>query len=307
MSKKEISIEKRKEREGLITNIQRMSIQDGPGIRSTVFMKGCNFRCLWCHNPETFSTEPEIEWIRDKCIGCRSCVNICKTGAFSLKDGSPYFRKEMCNSCFDCVSVCYTEAINKIGRNVSPEEIFEEVKQDFPFFKSSGGGITISGGEPMLQVDFVEKTLSLFHQAKIHTALDTNLSLPWSLYERVLPFTDLVLADLKLIEDSLHVKYTGQHNRTVLENFRKLEKTGVPFWVRTPVVPGVNNNENEIRTMASFVSSLKNVKKYELLGYHTLGSCKYINLQINDPMAGSNPLPKNDLLHFQEILKEYNF
>jgi len=292
---------------GLITTIQRMSLHDGPGIRSTVFMKGCNLRCRWCHNPETFSTKPELEWIREKCIGCNSCVNTCRTGAFSLVNGKPEFRKEYCTACFDCVQVCYPEAINKIGRTVTPDEIFSEVEQDFPFFKSSGGGITISGGEPMLQADFTGETLALFQSAGIHTTLDTNLSVSWSLYEGVLPYTDLVLADLKLMNDELHVIFTGQHNTTIVENFKHLDRTGIPFLIRTPVVPGVNDNVQEIRAMAAFAASLKNAKKIELLAYHTMGACKYTNLEIENPMAGSNALSREQLDLFHHILTDYDF
>ncbi|MBW8325911.1 MAG: glycyl-radical enzyme activating protein [Prolixibacteraceae bacterium] len=288
---------------GRITTIQRMSLHDGPGIRSTVFLKGCNMHCGWCHNPETLSMNPELEWIQQKCIGCNSCTEVCPTGAFSLKDGKPDFQKNLCTSCFDCLQVCYAEAINKIGREVTPEDVFTEVEQDFPFFSNSGGGVTISGGEPMLQPEFTKQTLALFKKAGIHTALDTNLSISWKQYEKVLPFTDLVLADLKMMDNALHQKWTGRHNTTILENIYKLDASGVPYFIRTPVVPDINDNEAEISAMAAFVASLKNVKNYELLPFHTLASCKYTNLKLKNPMGQTQDLSKERLERFQEIVK----
>lgn len=287
---------------GRITTIQRMSLHDGPGIRSTVFLKGCNMHCGWCHNPETLSMNPELEWIREKCIGCNSCTEVCPTGAFSLADGKPNFLKTLCTSCFECVEVCYAEAINKIGRKVTPEDVFAEVEQDFPFFSNSGGGVTISGGEPMLQAEFTKQTLALFKKASIHTALDTNLSISWNQYEKVLPYADLVLADLKIMNDALHMKWTGKHNSTILENIYKLDASGIPYFIRTPVVPGVNDCEAEIQAMAKFASSLKNLKKYELLSYHSMASCKYTNLELENPMGQTKDLSKERLEYFQKII-----
>ena len=288
---------------GRITTIQRMSLHDGPGIRSTVFLKGCNMHCGWCHNPETLSINPELEWIRQKCIGCNSCTEVCQSGAFSSIGVKPDFRKSLCTSCFDCVEVCYAEAINKIGREVTPEEVFAEVEQDFPFFKSSNGGITISGGEPMLQDEFTRQTLTLFKKAGIHTALDTNLAFPWKQYWKVLPFADLVLADLKLLDDNLHLEWTGQHNHIILENIRQLDKTGIPYFIRIPVIPGVNDNLAEITAMAEFVASLKNMEKYELLPYHTMASCKYNNLGLENPMGQTKDLSREKLDYFQIIIE----
>jgi pyruvate formate lyase activating enzyme len=287
---------------GRITTIQRMSLHDGPGIRSTIFLKGCNMHCGWCHNPETLSMNPELEWIQQKCIGCNSCTEVCPSGAFSLKDGKPDFQKNRCTSCFACLPVCYAEAITKIGRELTPEEVFAEIEQDFRFFSNSGGGITISGGEPMLQSEFTKQTLALFKKAEIHTALDTNLSISWKQYENVLPYADLVLADLKIMDDTLHQKWTGKHNTSILENIYKLDASGIPYFIRTPVVPGINDNDAEIQAMAEFAASLKNLKKYELLPYHSMASCKYTNLELENPMGKTKDLSKERLEYFQKII-----
>jgi glycyl-radical enzyme activating protein family len=279
-----------------------MSLHDGPGIRSTVFLKGCNMRCAWCHNPETLNKNPELEWIQQKCIGCNSCTDVCSTGAFSSTDGEIHFRKEDCTNCFRCLSVCYAEAIGKVGREVSPEQVFAEAEQDFPFFRNSGGGVTISGGEPMLQPEFTQQTLALFKKAGIHTALDTNLSISWKQYERILPFTDLVLADLKIMNPELHKTWTGQSNRIIFENLKKLDTIGIPFFIRTPVAPGVNDNEEEMQALAEFTSSLKNMRKLELLPFHSMGSFKYSNLEIDNPMENTEDLSKERLEYFQKII-----
>lgn len=291
---------------GLITTIQRMSLHDGPGIRSTVFMKGCNMHCGWCHNPETLNLKPELEWIAQNCIGCNSCTEVCPSGAFSVIEDKPFLQKNLCTSCFKCIDVCYAEAVSKVGREVAPDDIFAEVEPDFPFFKSSEGGVTISGGEPMLQADFTARTLALFKQAGIHTALDSNMSVSWEFYEKVLPHTDLILADLKMMDDALHVKWTDKHNTTILENISRLDASGVPYFIRTPVIPGVNDNEQEISAIAAFVASLKNVKKYELLPFHTMANCKYVNLELENPMGATLDLPKEKLEQYQKILNDYN-
>jgi len=261
-------------------------------------------RCAWCHNPETLNKNPQLEWIQQKCIGCNSCTEICPTGAFSSGNREIHFQKEDCTNCFRCLSVCYAEAIGKVGREVSPEQVFAEVEQDFPFFRNSGGGVTISGGEPMLQPEFTKQTLALFKQAEIHTALDTNLSISWKQYEKVLPYTDLVLADLKMISDMKHQQWTDKHNSVILENFYKLDSSGIPYMVRIPVIPGVNDNEEEILAMAKFTSSLKNMQKLELLPFHTMGSFKYSNLEMDNPMGNTEDLSKERLEYVEKILKQ---
>lgn len=292
-----------KNRTGIITAIQRMSIHDGPGIRSTIFMKGCNLRCRWCHNPETFSRAPEIEWIKDKCISCQACLLVCQSGALSLHEEKVQFDKSPCTVCFDCVPVCFPEALQKIGREITPGELFSEIEQDFPFFMESGGGITISGGEPMLQSAFVLEALKLFKNAGIHTAIETNMSLPWKKYASVLPNADLIMADLKLMDPGLHRKWTGGGNRQVLENILSLDRSGKPYYLRTPVVPGVNNNREQLRKIAAFVNQLKNIVKFELLPFHSLAAPKYENLGIVNPFANGQVVTSEELEIYRQLFK----
>lgn len=289
---------------GLITTIQRMSIHDGPGIRSTIYMKGCNLRCQWCHNPETFAPKAELEWIAAKCINCGVCVQICESEALNFDNGIVQFNKNKCTSCFACVQYCFPEALHKIGREISPEEVFEEIKQDFPFFKESNGGITISGGEPMLQSDFVIETFKRFKNVNIHTAIETNLSVPWEKYEAILPYTDLVMADLKLMDNQLHKEWTGLGNKRILENILKLDKTGITYYLRTPVVPKVNHSEKQIEEITRFVSKLKNIEKFELLPFHPLAESKYKNLDIENPFKNVKAVTAVELEAYQPILKK---
>jgi len=287
---------------GKITTIQRMSINDGPGIRSTIFMKGCNLRCKWCHNPETFSTEDELERIETKCIHCGKCASVCKSGALTINANGLHFNKKKCTECFKCIDQCFPEALQKIGKDYTPEELFQEIMQDFTFFRNSGGGITISGGEPMLQSDFVKATLKLFHENNIHTGIETNMSIPWVKYKGIMPFTDLFMCDIKIIDNEKHKKWTGAGNSRILKNILNLDKTGKPYYIRTPVIPGFNHSLEEIRQIVDFVGDLKNIKKYELLPFHSLAELKYKNLGIPNPFKGVKSLSQKDLKIYEPIL-----
>ena len=290
---------------GLITHIQRMSIHDGPGIRSTIFMKGCNMHCKWCHNPETFSMKPEVEWIADKCINCHYCAKACPTDALYIKHDSLFFDKSKCNTCFDCISECFSEALTVVGYTTTPAEIYEKIEQDLPFIKESKGGITISGGEPMLQYEFVKETLKLFNQKGIHTAIETNLSFSWSRYASVLPFTDLVMADLKIRDNDVHKAWTGIGNSRILQNLLKLDESGSAYYVRTPVIPGVNDKIEEIEHIARFMTKLKNLTSFELIPFHPMADSKYKNLQIKNKFNGTPGLSKKDLKKYDPLLIKY--
>jgi len=263
---------------GIITHIQRMSLHDGPGIRTTVFMKGCNFRCKWCHNPETFLNTAELEWIKTKCIRCKKCIAVCKNNALTFADNNITFNKNKCNSCFECTDVCFAEALNKVGRSLTSEQLVNEIANDFIYFKNSSGGVTFSGGEPMLQSNFVIDALKLFKQQEIHTAIETNLSLNWEIYKRAIPYIDLILADLKIFTSEAHYKWTGAKNKNVLDNFFMLNKTDVPYIIRTPLIPNVNDNMEQKNLITDFISKLKNCKQHQWIPYHNLAEYKYKNL-----------------------------
>ena len=229
---------------GLVSDIQRTSVHDGPGLRTTVFLKGCQLCCPWCHNPESVSREPQELFYPEKCIGCGFC-----------EDG------------------CFSGARITSGRRLTVEAIMDEVVQDAPYY-GDDGGITVSGGEPLCQPEFTEKLLSAARKQGIHTAIETNFCVPWTIAEPVMNVTDLLMADIKLWDDEEHVKWTGRTNAMVLENLRRADLMNIPIIIRTPVIPGVNDNADSIVPIAKYAKSLANLKYYELLAYHPLGTGK---------------------------------
>jgi len=292
---------------GLISDIQRMSLHDGPGLRTTVFLKGCNLRCRWCHNPETFSSQPQLEMISDRCIQCGCCLPVCQTGALALNDeGRVAFNQKRCVSCFKCIDVCYPGALHKIGTLMTPEQLLKVIQADLDYFNESGGGVTFSGGEPMLQDDFLLAVLELLRAGNIHTAIETNLCVSWARYERLLPLLGLVIGDIKSLDDAAHQEWTGSSCRSVVDNIRKLDHIGHRFWLRTPVIPGFNDTEESIEAICSFASSLAHLERFELLPYHALGQYKYANLGIKCPMGEVPEMKKADLKKFDLVLERYH-
>ncbi len=270
---------------GVLTHIQRFSVHDGPGIRTTVFLKGCQMRCAWCHNPETYHEQPELQVFPDRCIGCGACVESCRHDAHQIADGRHLFHRERCVACGRCAQTCYARSLVLVGQTKTAEEVLQEVLADSEFYQSSGGGATISGGEPLVQPDFTRDILRLCKDEGIHTALDTNLAWPWARVTPILHTVDLFLVDVKIFDDQEHRRWTGVSNEQVLENLRRLDQQGKPVIVRTPLVAGLNDRIDQIAAIADFLSTLANVIEYELLPYHPLGSGKYESLGLKPPPA----------------------
>lgn len=290
---------------GIITTIQRMSIHDGPGIRSTVFLKGCNLRCQWCHNPETFQMRPELEFQQDLCIHCGSCTEVCQPKALQMVDGRLQLNRSACELCFDCIDVCYPGALRKMGLEHTPASLTKALLEDAVFFRQSDGGVTFSGGEPMLQVEFVRETAKMLKAEGIHVAIETNMKVSWEKYLEILPLLDLVMADIKLVDDPAHRHWTGAGNETILRNIRNLDQSGVPYILRTPVVPGVNDSLQQMEQIFSFVSGLKNYEKYELLPYHPMADFKYENLGYDNSFDGVPGLKKGSLEIYTPLFEQY--
>ena len=246
-----------------IFDIQRSSYVDGPGIRTTVFFKGCNLRCAWCHNPESQACRPEIMFYRDKCVGCGKCAEVCPNGL------------KFCTRCGKCESYCLRDARKLCGREYTADEILAEVIKDKLFYDNSGGGVTFSGGECMLQIDFLEEILKKCRAAGIHTAVDTAGHVPFELFERILPYTDLFLYDFKCFDGDRHKEYTGVDNALILENLARLLELGHPIWVRIPVIPEVNGRVEEMERIRAFLTSHGRPENVELLPYHSMGEYKY--------------------------------
>ena len=251
----------------MIFDIQRNSFVDGPGIRTTVFFKGCNLRCKWCHNPESQSFEKQMMFYKDKCTGCGKCREVCPN------------HLQSCDFCGKCELYCPAEARKICGREYTPAEVLAEVIKDKAFYDNSGGGVTFSGGECMLQLDFLCEILKKCKSEGIHTAVDTAGNVPWKSFEKILPFTDLFLYDIKAFGAELHRKGTGVSNELILENLKNLSGRA-DIIVRIPVIGGYNDNDEEIRQIADFLKQIKIIKA-ELLPYHAMGEHKYTALGRN--------------------------
>jgi len=267
--------------EGQIFDIQRFSVHDGPGIRTTVFLKGCPLRCWWCHNPEGMISSSVISFLPERCIGCGECVCSCPQHAHSLEpqalDGSSVthvYDRERCQVCGRCAQGCDARALELVGRRMTVEEVMKEVRQDRPFYATSGGGLTISGGEPLAQSDFTVALLSAAREEGLHRCLETSGFARWEQFKVVLPLVDLFLFDCKETDPQRHSEYTGQSNETILKNLRALHDSGAKIQLQCPIVPGVNDREDHFAGIAKLVRSLPGLAGVRLLPCHPLGKGK---------------------------------
>lgn len=278
---------------GVVFNIQRFSIHDGPGIRTTVFLKGCPLRCFWCHNPEGLRPKPEVQFTPSRCIGCGACVAACPRGAQALGPAGRTFDLDRCVNHGACVDVCYAEALQLTGKEMSVAAVAEELARDQPFYAASGGGVTLSGGEPFFQPEFALALLQRCKAAGLHTAVETSTYTRWRYLEAALPLVDLFMVDIKHLDPQKHKAATGVSNQLILENICRLADTGKPITFRIPVVPTVNATRADIRAIAEFVCGLMHARAdggagiaLELLPFHRLASDKYASLQMDHRAAG---------------------
>ncbi len=260
---------------GIITDIQRFSVHDGPGIRTTVFLKGCSNRCAWCHNPETFIFTPQLEFYPERCLTCGACITACPREVHSIAGGRHAVNKDHCNHCGLCTEVCYTGALVMTGREVTVEEVMEQLRMDEPYYKRSGGGVTLSGGEPVLQWEFAEEIVKRCKEAGIHTALQTAGNYDFKCLEALLPYLDLVMYDMKAISEEIYEKLILGDRRQIMDNLKALDGWDIPVVVRTPVIGSVNDTVQEITGIARYLSELSHLVYYMLIPYHGLGKAKY--------------------------------
>ncbi len=253
---------------GTIFDIKRYAIHDGPGIRTTVFLKGCPMRCAWCHNPESRAAGPEMSVRTSRCIACGRCAEACPHDAVSRPGNPKGTDPNKCTLCGACVEACPTGAREIIGRQVTVEETMDEILRDRVFFEQSGGGVTFSGGEPLAQPEFLAAMLARCKAEELHTALDTSCHAPWEILEGVLPMVGLFLCDLKQMDARRHEDVTGVSNELILENLRQLDRRGAEITVRIPVIPGVNDDEANLEASGRFVASLSAVARVDLLPYN---------------------------------------
>jgi pyruvate formate lyase activating enzyme len=276
----------------LITDIARFAVNDGPGFRTNVFIKGCHLRCAWCHNPEAIAPYPEIYWKKRLCVQCGACLDACPRDAInppieselSSREGSSYHKiiRDRCDRCMECVKACRYDALQVVGKPIGVDEVLEEVERDRPFYNNSGGGMTLSGGEPTLHSGFSLDLLQGAKDRSIHTCLDTNGHCDFSILKRLIEHTDIVLYDLKHLDPKKHLEKTGSVNDLVLKNLALLSATGIEIWVRIPVVPGFNDSLNSHREAAAFLTSLPGqVQRVDLLPFHNWCQDKYSWLGID--------------------------
>ena len=288
-----------------LTNIQRYSINDGPGIRTTVFLKGCTLNCKWCHNPECIRALPEIYFVGAKCRRCGLCNAICPVGAIFPPSYDPMARKidrEKCDRCLKCVEVCPFGGLAKVGFSLSLEEVLDEVRRDWLFYEDSGGGITVSGGEPLFQPDFTREFLKCCKEERFHTCLDTCAYAEWEVIEHVLPYVDLALCDLKHMDSIRHFEETGVLNELILDNIKKIADR-VPVRIRLPLIPGFNDSPENIEKTVKFVRSLSNVEGVDILPFHVWAEAKYRKLEKVYAYADTPDMTEEEARKAEEIFK----
>jgi pyruvate formate lyase activating enzyme len=290
---------------GCIFDVQRFSIHDGPGIRTTVFFKGCPLRCHWCHNPESQASQPELMLWPNRCIGCRACLAACRHGA--IRDGGeghrPITDTAQCVACGACVEVCYAKAREMVGRTVTVDEILSLVERDLAFYDQSGGGASFSGGEPLAQPAFLSALLQGCRERGIHTTLDTCGHAPWEVLDRVRGFVDLFLYDLKIVDDARHRQVTGTSNRLILDNLRGLSERGHQIVVRVPVIPGVNDDTGHLTAIAAFAATLPHLAGVALLPYHPTARDKYRRLGRTYDLDDVPPPSQDQLAALATVLR----
>jgi len=290
------------ERSAIVFEIQRFSIHDGPGIRTTVFLKGCNLRCKWCHNPESSKSYPELMFYGNKCIKCLSCINECRYEALVFDGKKIKYLPENCKKCFRCADACPVEAIVRCGRKMDAAEVCREVLKDRNYYEISGGGVTVSGGEPLLQPEFTASLFSLLKKEGISTCVETAGSIPWKNFNKVLPLTDIFLYDIKSGSGEKLTESTGADISLVIENLKKLLTGDVKVFVRIPLIPGFNTEQRELEKILDVLKNLQGKFEVELLKYNGLGAVKHEALNLP---ASFRKIPATEAEKAYETAREF--
>ena len=288
-----------------VFDIQRFSIHDGPGIRTTVFLKGCPLNCLWCHNPESKSKNPEVMLHKNSCIGCGECVKACESKLHSFTDDGHIIDRESCKKCGKCANACVSGALTVSGSEMTVDEVFREVMRDKSFYDNSGGGVTVSGGEPLMQSDFCYELLSLAKEQGISTACETSGFGKWENIERLASYIDIFLWDYKETSPELHKKYTGVDNSLILENLCKLDALRASIVLRCPIIPGLNDREEHFKGIADTANRYSSIMRVEIEPYHSLGKGKATAIGKDYPLADLKSVSKDDAKVWLETIQKY--
>ena len=284
----------------MISDIKRFAVHDGDGIRTTVFLKGCPLKCVWCHNPESIDFKPQLAFYKNKCIDCGECVSVCPSGAHKIIPKGHIFERDLCVACGKCEKICLGEALKFYGKEMTVDELLPLLLEDKDFYETSGGGVTLSGGECLMQADFCEELLKILKENGIHTAVDTCGFVSRKALDKVMRYTDIFLYDLKAFDEDVHVKCTGQSNKVILENLKYIDECGKKIEIRIPYVPGFN--DNQIPKIAEFLKGLKNITRVRVLPYHNYAGTKYKSLDMENTLPESLP-DEIEIKNAEELLK----
>ncbi len=261
-----------------IVDIKRFAVHDGDGIRTTVFFKGCPLKCVWCHNPESISFKPQLSYLENKCLNCGECISVCPVNAHSIIDGVHLYNREVCINCGKCEGDCLGDALRLYGKEMTVEELMPILCEDKDFYDNSGGGVTLSGGECLMQADFCKELLKQLKEHNINTAVDTCGFVSKEAIDKVMPYTDIFLYDLKAVDSQVHKRCTGQTNDIILNNLKYIDSNGKKTEIRIPYVPGYN--DNQIQKISDFLKELKNITAVKVLPYHNYAGSKYASLNM---------------------------
>ncbi|MCF2140305.1 MAG: glycyl-radical enzyme activating protein [Candidatus Lokiarchaeota archaeon] len=302
------SIKQFSEKKAYIFEIQRLSTEDGPGIRTTVFFKKCPLKCKWCHNPESIEFQKAIQWFENKCIGCEQCIEQCSTHSLSFSETGLVINRKTCSACGDCAEICPTTALKVSGEWITLNNLINEVLKDKTYYSTSNGGVTCSGGEPTQQIEFLSKFLQECKKNGIHTALDTCGYATVDTYSKILPYVDLILYDIKEIDPQRHKEYTGVSNQKILQNLEWLAekiRAGASFklWIRTPIIPQFTARDENIKGIARFIHDKlgDTVERWDLLAFNNMAQAKYERLNIDWPLRTQPLMTKDEMNHFLQI------